>query len=94
MTQTIRKANGRKEVLIFADYGQNRKIHRKTITWSKITLEDFIETYEGVEVSESLISDIKKFKNGFAWEVYNDCYDTFIFGTEKECRDFAYSQFC
>lgn len=98
MTQTIRTAKGRKAVWIEADLGQGNRGRPRLVQWYKVTLEEFLEDYYmfydlGMEQAKDITKTLLKFKGGFAWYV-DDEFEGEFFSTEKEARDWAWSQHC
>ena len=95
MTQTIRKSNGKKSVDIYADYASGKTEFKYSVEWQKISIQEYLDLFIGEEISDEILSEVKKFKDGFAWECSKENgAQTELFSTEREARDYAFSQDC
>lgn len=97
MTQTIRKPEGRNKLWIAADHG-SKPSYTRYVVWYKITLEEYLRDAHFEDLDDDQAEQVKNEllcfnKTGTAWFAV-DGYETCIFATAKEARDWAYSRNC
>ena len=97
MTQTAYTPDGRSALWIEADHG-HFKTGTRRIEWHKISLPDYLDQIdlEGLDAEQVrwITANLRLFDRGYAWQAWDDNFESVIVRTEREARDWAYSQNC